>query len=88
MERGRDHGGPTRVESAPPGIVAAWMIAFVRAYQRHLSPWLGRSCRFDPTCSEYFVQSVRKKGALRGSLRGLGRIARCHPWSRGGHDPP
>jgi putative membrane protein insertion efficiency factor len=67
---------------------AAVLIAAVVVYQKTLSPLLGRHCRFTPTCSAYFRQSVEKYGAVRGGLRGLARICRCHPWSRGGFDPP
>ena len=67
---------------------AAVLIAAGVVYQKTLSPLLGRHCRFTPTCSAYFRQSVEKYGAVRGGLRGLARICRCHPWSRGGFDPP
>jgi len=67
----------------------AWMlIGLVRIYQWTLSPIIGRQCRFYPTCSVYFIESVRKHGAIRGSFRGLLRICRCHPFHPGGHDPP
>lgn len=67
----------------------AWlMIAAVRLYQILLSPLLGRHCRFTPTCSQYFVESVKKYGAVRGGFRGVLRICRCHPFHPGGHDPP
>lgn len=67
----------------------AWlMIAAVRLYQTLLSPLLGRHCRFTPTCSQYFVESVKKYGAVRGSFRGVLRICRCHPFHAGGYDPP
>jgi hypothetical protein len=64
------------------------MIAAVRLYQLLLSPLLGRHCRFTPTCSEYFIQAVKKYGAVRGATRGLLRICRCHPFHPGGYDPP
>jgi len=64
------------------------LIALVVLYKLTLSPLLGRHCRFQPTCSSYFRRSVEKYGAFRGSLRGLGRICRCHPWQPGGYDPP
>ena len=68
-----------------PGMV---LIFVVRGYQIFLSPIFGRHCRFTPTCSHYFIGSVRKYGAIRGTLRGAWRICRCHPFQPGGHDPP
>ncbi len=64
------------------------LIGLVRLYQWLLSPLLGHNCRYQPTCSEYFIESVKKYGALRGSFRGFLRICRCHPWHPGGYDPP
>ena len=64
---------------------------FIRIYQATLSPLLvaltGSSCRFQPTCSEYFLRAVETHGAWRGSWLGLKRIARCHPWGGCGDDP-
>ncbi|MDG1807016.1 MAG: membrane protein insertion efficiency factor YidD [Pirellulaceae bacterium] len=68
-----------------PGLI---LIALVRGYQVLLSPLLGPNCRFTPTCSTYMIEAVRKYGFLRGSLKGVRRISRCHPWNEGGHDPP
>ncbi|MBI83774.1 MAG: membrane protein insertion efficiency factor YidD [Planctomycetaceae bacterium] len=70
------------------GLPSAILIGVVRSYQLLISPWLGRNCRFTPNCSNYFIQAVRKYGCLPGSLRGVWRICRCHPWSAGGHDAP
>jgi putative membrane protein insertion efficiency factor len=64
------------------------LILMVRGYQITLSPLLGRHCRFEPSCSHYFIGSVRKYGAVRGALRGMRRIAKCHPFHPGGYDPP
>ena len=64
------------------------LIGIVRIYQFLLSPLLGRNCRFHPTCSEYFILAVRKHGGLKGTWKGLGRIARCHPFHPGGVDYP
>lgn len=64
------------------------LIVMVRLYQRGISPLLGNNCRFNPTCSQYMIQAVEKHGAIRGALKGIGRILRCHPLSRGGYDPP
>jgi putative membrane protein insertion efficiency factor len=69
-------------------ILMVALLAAVRCYQLMISPWLGNNCRFHPTCSEYFAQSVRKRGVVRGSLRGIARICRCHPFHPGGVDPP
>ncbi len=64
------------------------LVAMTRVYQWTLSPLVGQYCRFQPTCSNYFIESVQKYGAVRGGLRGIGRICRCHPFTPGGYDPP
>ncbi len=64
------------------------LVGAVRVYQWTLSPLLGPHCRFHPTCSQYFILAVEKYGVIRGTLRGLARIARCHPFHPGGDDPP
>jgi hypothetical protein len=64
------------------------LIVAARVYQWTLSPLVGRQCRFEPTCSNYFIKAVRKYGAIRGTWRGLKRIGRCHPWNPGGVDLP
>jgi hypothetical protein len=63
------------------------LIGLIKAYRLLLSPWLGSSCRFTPTCSAYGVQALAMHGAAAGSYLTLKRIARCHPWCEGGHDP-
>ena len=70
-----------------PGLAARALIRLALLYQATLSPFIGRQCRFVPTCSVYFIESVEKYGALRGLWKGLRRILRCHPFSRGGYDP-
>jgi putative membrane protein insertion efficiency factor len=69
-------------------LPATLLIAAARVYQWTLSPLVGRQCRFEPTCSNYFILAVQKYGAVRGTWLGLRRIARCHPWHPGGYDPP
>lgn len=64
------------------------VIAVVRGYQWTISPLLGPRCRFQPTCSEYCIGAIRRYGVVRGGLRSMRRIARCHPWNPGGYDPP
>lgn len=63
------------------------IIAMVWAYRCTLAPLIGGQCRYIPTCSQYMIDAVNKYGAMRGVWRGLKRIGRCHPWSRGGYDP-
>jgi uncharacterized protein len=58
----------------------------VRAYRTVLSPWVGHSCRFQPTCSTYALEALEAHGAFRGSWLTLRRIARCHPWGASGID--
>ena len=69
------------------GLAGRLLIALVRLYQVSLSPLLGGQCRFVPTCSRYFIEAVRRKGAVRGGLAGLWRVCRCNPFTRGGYDP-
>ena len=64
-----------------------FLISGVKAYRLLLSPWLGSSCRFEPTCSAYALQALEQHGALAGSYLMVSRIARCHPWCQGGCDP-
>lgn len=60
---------------------------FIRAYQLVLSPLIGPSCRFYPSCSQYGLEAIDTHGALRGTWLALKRISRCHPWHEGGFDP-
>ncbi len=63
------------------------LIRAVQTYRLLLSPWLGASCRFEPTCSIYALEALEKHGAGTGSYLTLRRLTRCHPWCAGGHDP-
>ncbi len=63
------------------------LIALVKTYRVMLKPWLGNSCRFEPTCSAYALEALEQHGALAGTVLGVGRLLRCHPWCEGGHDP-
>ncbi len=63
------------------------LIGAVRFYRFFLSPWLGSACRFEPTCSRYALEALQRHGAAAGSVLTVGRLARCHPWCAGGHDP-
>lgn len=59
----------------------------IKGYQKFISPMFPASCRFYPTCSQYFLQSVEKYGAMKGSVIGIKRILKCHPFHPGGYDP-
>jgi putative membrane protein insertion efficiency factor len=63
------------------------VIGLLRGYQRFVSPLLPPACRFYPSCSEYALQAVELHGVLRGTGLALLRLARCHPFSKGGYDP-
>ena len=63
------------------------LIGLIRVYQAVLSPYLGSSCRFTPTCSQYAIEAVQKHGPWRGGRLALRRLGRCHPWGGHGFDP-
>jgi len=71
--------GPT------PG--ARVVMGLIRGYQIALSPFMGGSCRFHPSCSRYGMEAVAEHGAVRGSWMAAKRVGRCHPWREGGYDP-
>ena len=82
-------------------MVFVWIkllvLKLIRFYQKTFSPDHGRFslihpwtgvCKFQPTCSEYAYQAIVKYGLLKGGFKAIKRILRCHPWSKGGWDPP
>ena len=75
------------VALSPAGAVRALLLGLIRLYQITLSPWLGRQCRYEPTCSHYAAEAVTRFGACRGVWLAAKRIGRCHPWGRSGYDP-
>jgi putative membrane protein insertion efficiency factor len=74
-------------ESLFKSIMGKVIVAFIRAYQLCISPFLLPCCRFYPSCSEYAITAVRRYGPLKGSFLGLLRLLRCHPFHPGGYDP-
>lgn len=68
-------------------ILKQIFIFFVRLYQWTISPLLGMTCRFHPSCSEYMIESLKKHGVVKGVWLGLKRLGKCHPWHPGGPDP-
>ncbi len=67
--------------------MARLMILLLRFYQLAVSPWLGPSCRFTPTCSQYAIEAFSRYGAFKGGWLTIRRLIRCHPWGGCGHDP-
>lgn len=63
------------------------ILLFITCYRKFLSPFLPKSCRFYPTCSEYTFEAVKKYGVKKGLLLGVKRIIRCNPFNIGGYDP-
>jgi uncharacterized protein len=63
------------------------VLGAIRLYQLTLSPWLGRRCRYEPTCSAYAAEAIERYGVGRGSWLAAKRIGRCHPWGGAGYDP-
>jgi len=68
-------------------IVILPLLAGIWIYRLSLSPFLGRQCRFLPTCSAYAEEALRRHGPVWGSWLAVRRLARCHPWGRSGYDP-
>ncbi|NPA46288.1 MAG: membrane protein insertion efficiency factor YidD [Chlorobi bacterium] len=63
------------------------LIWLVRFYQAAISPYLGSSCRYTPTCSQYTIEALQRHGLLTGGWLAVRRIASCHPWGGQGYDP-
>lgn len=59
----------------------------IRVYQRYISPFKGKTCRYYPTCSQYAYEAIDKYGAVKGLGLAIKRVARCHPFAPGGYDP-
>jgi putative membrane protein insertion efficiency factor len=80
--------GAVRPHVLPPTMFARALIHLIRIYQQIVSPWLGRVCRFEPSCSRYAVACLESHGAARGSLLSVRRLCKCHPFHPGGLDLP
>ena len=63
------------------------LIIPVKIYQWIISPWIGPSCRYTPTCSVYTIEALKKHGPLKGLWLAIKRITSCNPWGGSGHDP-
>lgn len=63
------------------------LIFIIKFYQICISPFLPPACRFYPSCSQYFIEALKKKGLIKGCILGVYRLLRCHPFCEGGYDP-
>jgi len=68
-------------------ILTYILIKIIKCYKFLISPMLGQSCRYLPTCSEYSIEALKTYGFFKGILLSIKRILSCHPWGRGGFDP-
>jgi putative membrane protein insertion efficiency factor len=68
-------------------VFSALFLFLIKIYQYLISPILGQSCRFTPSCSQYGLEAIQKHGPFKGAWFTLKRIVRCHPWGSHGHDP-
>ncbi len=68
-------------------LPAKFLILLIRIYQVTLSPFIGRNCRYIPTCSNYGIEAIKKYGAIKGGWLTFKRILSCNPWGGSGYDP-
>jgi putative membrane protein insertion efficiency factor len=68
-------------------ILIAPLLVLIYFYKIVLSPLMPSSCRFQPTCSSYFIEALKIHGPIKGAYLGINRIMRCHPWGKNGYDP-
>ena len=68
-------------------VLNYFLIVPIKLYQILLSPLIGPSCRFTPTCSNYAIEAINRHGPFKGFWLAIKRISKCHPWGDSGHDP-
>lgn len=77
----------SKVKQPERQIAANICLMAIKTYQKYLSPLKPPTCRFYPSCSQYYYDAIKKYGAARGSVLGMRRILKCHPFHPGGYDP-
>ena len=68
-------------------IAGTILVSFIKLYKMTLSPFIGNSCRYEPTCSQYGIEAIQKHGAVKGGWLTAKRVCSCHPWGGHGYDP-
>ena len=68
-------------------LLSKMLIGLIRLYQITLSPYIGRACRYTPTCSNYGIEAIRKHGPFKGTWLTIKRVLSCNPWGCSGYDP-
>ena len=68
-------------------MTRALALRLIRIYQKLVSPFLGKNCRYQPTCSRYTYEAIDRFGVIKGTTLGIKRLGRCHPLHEGGYDP-
>jgi len=68
-------------------MIKFFFIFPIKIYQLALSPFIGKSCRFEPTCSTYSIKAINQYGVVKGIILSIKRILKCHPWGSSGYDP-
>ena len=76
-----------RMKNKIINLTSKFLISIIRFYQIFISPLIGNNCRYHPTCSEYFIESLKIHGPIKGTILGVKRISKCHPWGGKGFDP-
>lgn len=68
-------------------LISGLLILLVKVYQYTISPILPNSCRYNPSCSSYSIQALKKHGPFKGFYLSVKRVLSCHPWGGSGYDP-
>ena len=68
-------------------VLIKLIVWFISLYQLLVSPWFGKACRFNPSCSNYAQEAIMRHGIVKGGYLSMMRIIKCHPWGKSGEDP-